>query len=129
MLNYALKHRGAVDAVTQRRDLGLWQFELEDHEWVILEQLQDVLKILKDSTLYFSHPTPNLATVIPAMDHVDNMLMSYSRNKRYMPSIHSAVQLAKNTLNRYYELTDKSLTYRISMVLHPQHKLTYFKAA
>ncbi|KAG2104739.1 uncharacterized protein F5147DRAFT_579790 [Suillus discolor] len=39
MLNYALKHRGAVDAVTQQRDLGLRKFELEDHEWVILEQL------------------------------------------------------------------------------------------
>ncbi|KAG2104738.1 uncharacterized protein F5147DRAFT_579720, partial [Suillus discolor] len=67
--------------------------------------------ILKDATLYFSRATPNLATVIPAMDHIDNMLMLYSRNKRYMPSIHSAVQLAKNTLNWYYELTDKSLTY------------------
>ncbi|KAG1901138.1 uncharacterized protein F5891DRAFT_950973, partial [Suillus fuscotomentosus] len=118
-----------VDAVTQWRDLCLQKFELEDHEWVILEQLRDVLKILKDTTLYFSCTTPNLATVIPAMDHIDNMLMSYSRNKRYMPSIRSAVRLAKNTLNRYYELTDKSLTYRISMVLHPQHKLTYFKAA
>ncbi|KAG2741588.1 hypothetical protein P692DRAFT_201677760, partial [Suillus brevipes Sb2] len=91
-----------VDAVTQWRDLGLWKYKLEDNEWVILQQLQD---ILKDATLYFSRATPNLATVIPAMDHVDK------------------------TLNWYYQLTDKSHTYQIAMVLHPQHRLSYFKAA
>ncbi|KAJ8585006.1 hypothetical protein M405DRAFT_685010, partial [Rhizopogon salebrosus TDB-379] len=45
MLNYALEHREAVDAVTQRRDLGLRKYELEDHEWAIAEQLRDVLKV------------------------------------------------------------------------------------
>ena len=45
MLNYALEHRDAVDAVTQRQDLGLRKYELEDHEWVIAEQLRDVLKV------------------------------------------------------------------------------------
>jgi hypothetical protein len=49
------------------------------------------------------------------MDHVDKMLTSYSHNKKYLPSIRAAVQLAKNTLNRYYELTDSSETYRIAM--------------
>ncbi|KAG1839855.1 hypothetical protein C8R48DRAFT_564769, partial [Suillus tomentosus] len=58
--------------------------------------------ILKDATLYFSHATPNLATVIPAMDHIDKMLMFYSRHKKYLPLIHSAVRLAKKTLNQYY---------------------------
>ncbi|KAG1717375.1 uncharacterized protein EDB91DRAFT_1030988, partial [Suillus paluster] len=81
------------------------------------------------ATLYFSCATPNLTTVIPAMDHVDNMLTSYSRDKKYMLSICSAVQLAKHTLNHYYQLTDNSVTYQIAMVLHPQHKLAYFKAA
>ncbi|KAG2109333.1 uncharacterized protein F5147DRAFT_561352, partial [Suillus discolor] len=85
--------------------------------------------ILKDATLYFSRATPNLATVIPAMDHIDKMLMSYLCNKKYLPSIHLAVRLAKKTLNQYYQLTDRSHTYWISMVLHPQHKLLYFKAA
>ncbi|KAG1722399.1 uncharacterized protein EDB91DRAFT_1063942, partial [Suillus paluster] len=101
----------AVDAVTQRWDLGLRKYELEDNEWVILQQLRDILKILKDATLYFSRATPNLVTVIPAMDHIDKTLMSYSRNKKYLPSICSVVRLAKKTLNRYYQLTDKSHTY------------------
>jgi len=103
------------------------------------------LQILKDATLYFSRSTPNLATVIPAMDHIDEKLTSYSRNKKYAALIRAAVRLAKRTLNRYYELTDSSEVYRIAMgvyfclnlayvlivfqVLHPRHKLSYFKAA
>ncbi|KIK74065.1 hypothetical protein PAXRUDRAFT_81757, partial [Paxillus rubicundulus Ve08.2h10] len=31
------------------------------------------------------------------------------------------------TLNKYYQLTDSSEVYRIAMVLHLQHKLSYFK--
>ncbi|KAG2365059.1 hypothetical protein BDR07DRAFT_1219574, partial [Suillus spraguei] len=65
----------------------------------------------------------------PAMDHVDKMLTSYLHNKKYLLSIHLAVWLAKKTLNWYYQLTDRSHTYQISMVLHPKHKLSYFKAA
>jgi hypothetical protein len=45
MLEYALKHRIAVDTVTQRRVLGLRKFELGDHEWDIITQLRDILKV------------------------------------------------------------------------------------
>ena len=45
MLDYALEHRKAVDTVTQWQDLGLHKYELADHEWEIVEQLQDVLKV------------------------------------------------------------------------------------
>ncbi|KAJ8582620.1 hypothetical protein M405DRAFT_690829, partial [Rhizopogon salebrosus TDB-379] len=78
---------------------------------------------------FFSHSTPNLATVIPAMDVIDQCLTSYSRNLKYLPSICAAVGLAKKTLDRYYQLTDSSEVYRIAMVLHPHHKLSYFKTA
>ncbi|KIK72755.1 hypothetical protein PAXRUDRAFT_43783, partial [Paxillus rubicundulus Ve08.2h10] len=71
MLEYALKHQRAVDVVTQQRELGLRKFELSDNEWLVVEQLYS---ILKDATLFFSRSTPNLATVIPAMDHIDQQL-------------------------------------------------------
>ncbi|KAG1827661.1 hypothetical protein EV424DRAFT_1537239 [Suillus variegatus] len=103
--------------------------ELSNHEWEIIKQLRDILKILKDTMLFFSHATPNLATVISAMDLIEEKLMSYSRNKNYSPAIRAAVRLAKETLNRYYELTDRSEVYCIAMVLHPRHKLAYFKTA
>ncbi|KAF9222116.1 hypothetical protein BS17DRAFT_709197 [Gyrodon lividus] len=126
MLEYALNHRQAVDSVTQDRALGLRKYELDDDEWNLLEQLHD---ILKDATLYFSRATPNLATVIPTMDLIDEKLTTYSLNPKYSPAICATVGLAKRTLNWYYQLTDSTEVYRIAMVLHLQHKLTYFKKA
>ncbi len=32
------------------------------------------LQIFKHATLFFSHDTPNISTVIPAMDHIDTHL-------------------------------------------------------
>ncbi|KAF9221347.1 hypothetical protein BS17DRAFT_655248, partial [Gyrodon lividus] len=107
----------------------LRKYELDNDEWNLLEQLRDILKILKDATLYFSCATPNLTTVIPAMDLINEKLTTYSLNPKYSPAIHAAVGLAKQTLNRYYQLTDSTEVYRIAMVLHPRHKLTYFKKA
>ena len=107
--------------------------------------------MLKDATLFFSRATPNLATMILAMDHIDERLTSDSINQaKFEPSIQASLALAKKTLNRYYDLTDSSEVYRIAMgmcfkihqlimypilclnmfsVLHPRHKLSYFKQA
>ena len=45
LLEYALSHKKELDTVTQQRDLGLRSFELRDHEWELIEQLHDVLKV------------------------------------------------------------------------------------
>lgn len=45
MLEQALKYREAIDRITQQRDLGLRELELTDHEWSILMQLRDILKV------------------------------------------------------------------------------------
>ncbi|KIM61423.1 hypothetical protein SCLCIDRAFT_122082, partial [Scleroderma citrinum Foug A] len=112
LLEYALKHQEVVDLITQRRELGLRTFELTDNEWGVLEQLHS---ILKDATLYFSCSTPNLATVIPVMDHIHQELSKYSHDKKYVCSICAGVSLAKETLNRYYLCTDETKVYRIAM--------------
>jgi hypothetical protein len=87
--------------------------------------------------------------VIPAMDHINEMLTSQSIDPEFEPSIQAALGLAKKTLNRYYSATDHSDAYCVAMgmsllikylaiilssiyhdiVLHPRHKLHYFKAA
>ncbi|KIK78663.1 hypothetical protein PAXRUDRAFT_163375 [Paxillus rubicundulus Ve08.2h10] len=56
-------------------ELGLRKFELLDNEWLV---------ILKDAPLFFSCSTPNLATVIPVMDHIDQQLTTYTCNKKYL---------------------------------------------
>jgi hypothetical protein len=74
-----------------------------------------VLQIFKDATLFFSRSTPNLATVIPAMDHIDAHLATASQDLRYSPAIRAALVLGKTHLNKYYDMTDHSEVYRIAM--------------
>jgi hypothetical protein len=70
---------------------------------------------LKDATFFFSHSTPNLATVIPAMDHIDKMLTTSSLNNIYLASIRAALSIGKKMLNHYYNATDHSEVYWIMM--------------
>ncbi|KAI0665687.1 hypothetical protein C8Q78DRAFT_956941, partial [Trametes maxima] len=110
------------------REHGLHAYKLSPDEWTIITELCDVLKIFKDATLYFSRDTPNLAMVIPAMDHIDNVLTDATRaSSSLSPPISAVLRLAKKTLNRYYTKTDLSATYRMAMMLHPSHKLQYFE--
>ena len=71
---------------------------------------------MKHATLFFSRSTPNLATVIPAMDVIDEQLMNNSLNRtKYDTPISASPGVAKKTLNRYYNMTDWSEVYRIAM--------------
>ena len=47
LLEYTLKHCKAIDLVMQQCKLGLRDLELTDEEWVIVGQLQSVLKVSK----------------------------------------------------------------------------------
>jgi hypothetical protein len=142
MLDFTLQYRSAIDAITDDRRMDLRQLELSEHEWKLASQLHKVLKvgtclylstfslscdstitirqILKDATLFFSHSTPNLAVVIPAMDYIDQTLSTQAINSvRFEPAIRASLSLAKKTLNRYYTMTDSSEVYRIAMgMLH-----------
>jgi hypothetical protein len=100
-------------------------------------------------TLFFWGSTPNLATIIPAMDIIDEKFTTDSLDhSRFEAPIRATLGLTKKTLNRYYNLTDSSEVYQIAMgmyhfilplsiyadvcdyaVLHPRHKLAYFKNA
>lgn len=45
MLDFAVKYRVAIDTMTATRDLGLRNYELEQAEWKIAEDLGEVLKV------------------------------------------------------------------------------------
>jgi hypothetical protein len=66
-------------------------------------------------TLFFSRSTPNLATVIPVMDHIDTHLATAALNPDYPLAIKAALAVGKTTLNRYYNKTDHSEVYCIDM--------------
>ncbi|KAI1789296.1 hypothetical protein LXA43DRAFT_893091 [Ganoderma leucocontextum] len=127
MLEVTLKYRAVYDDMTASKENGMHQFELSDEEWDTAHQLRKVLKVFKHATLFFSRGTPNLVQVIPAMDHVDKVLSTVSASAKYSEPIQVACGIAKKALNRYYSYTDMSAMYRIAMILHPSHKLHYFK--
>jgi len=45
MLDFAVKHIAAVNAITSNRDMKLRQYELSEDEWDVARQLRDVLKV------------------------------------------------------------------------------------
>jgi len=64
-----------------------------------------------DATLFFSHGTSNLATVIPAMDHIDKYFATDALNSSYEPAIWTSLGVVKATLNCYYNMTDHLEVY------------------
>src|SRR5271154_3203981 len=81
------------------------------------------------------------------MDHIDEHLATAAIDNKSPLAIKAALAIGKKTLNRYYDKTDHSEVFRIAMgrlffnislfiyllmriiVLHPRHKLHYFKNA
>ena len=73
-------------------------------------------QIFKDATLFFSRDNPNIATVIPAMDHLDEHLANAALNVNYPTSIKAAIAIGKKTLNQYYNKTDHSEVFVLQWV-------------
>jgi hypothetical protein len=49
------------------------------------------------------------------MDHIDHVLATSSCGHYFSLPVRAALVLGKNTINRYYNKTDHSETYRIAM--------------
>lgn len=45
MLEFVNNYCKVIDVMTNKRKLGLGVYELDDHEWTLVTQLQDVLKV------------------------------------------------------------------------------------
>jgi hypothetical protein len=164
MLDYALEHRKAVDTVTQRRDLHLRKYELADHEWEIVEQLRDVLKVRVFITTSYSMlitcvdsqrrhivlfplntkpchcntcngPHRREAHIILTQQEV------YSLNPHCCSTGKEDTQSLLRTHGQFRSISHRygyvlyifsfyfSANIILYLVLHPRHKLSYFKAA
>lgn len=145
--------------ITSNLDPGLWQYELSWEEWKTASQLCDILKfqclsllpfatcliicsmrVFKDMIMFFSQGRPNINSIIPAMDYLDQQLTTSAFNMRYSKLIKASITLGKKTLNWCYDMTDQLKIYCIAMgpwdlfilmlsyilnpltVLHPHHK-------
>lgn len=45
MLEVALQYKDAVEDITSDKKFGLREYEMDEEEWLIAEQLRDVLKV------------------------------------------------------------------------------------
>jgi hypothetical protein len=45
MLDFAVEHITAINAITSNRDMKMRQYELSEDDWVVARQLRDVLKV------------------------------------------------------------------------------------
>ncbi|KAE9404087.1 hypothetical protein BT96DRAFT_1074304 [Gymnopus androsaceus JB14] len=55
---------------------GLADYNLLEEEWDAISNLVKALKILKDTTTFFSSNSPNISSIIPAMDAIDEAFAS-----------------------------------------------------
>jgi hypothetical protein len=54
MLDFAVEHITAINAITSNRDMKLRQYELSEDEWDVARQLRDVLKVRIQFRLFYS---------------------------------------------------------------------------
>jgi hypothetical protein len=45
MLDFAYQYRKAINKITDIRDMKLRDYEIEAHEWEVIRQLRDLLKV------------------------------------------------------------------------------------
>ena len=45
MLDFALKYQAGINGIADKNKLGLSSYGLDDEEWMLLEQLCDILKV------------------------------------------------------------------------------------
>ena len=120
MLTFTLEYHHVVENFVADRKNNLRELELGEEEWKIVAQLNKVLmvggyathgcimssfiahlQVLKHATAFFSSSTPNLAHVIPIMDHINDCLTKNALDSNPSPAICAALGLAKKTLNWY----------------------------
>ncbi|OJT02035.1 hypothetical protein TRAPUB_7505, partial [Trametes pubescens] len=65
--------------------------------------------------------------VIPYMDILTHHLNSFKSDVTLAPAVRAAAQRGRSMLDKYYTLTDDTMIYRVAMILHPQHKVQYFR--
>ena len=53
MLNVAYQYKKAINKITDMRDMKLRQYEIEGHEWELVWQLRDLLKVTHALLFFF----------------------------------------------------------------------------
>ncbi len=113
----------------------LRQFVLSDEEWVVLQQLHDLLDVCRlffvldnrtDDSQPFLFATKEISTsgqalvhqVIAYIDVLTRHVDSFKANDTLHPAVRAAAQRGRVILDKYYSLTDDSIVYHVTMSKH-----------
>ena len=96
--------------------------------------MMDQLKSMLETFIYITETVSQRNTylilqVITLIVTLDGDLATMAEDKSLNRTICWAAKCASGVLNKYYSKTDETVIFRISMILHPTHKLRYFKLA
>jgi len=117
----------------KRNGVHLHRFILDDDEWLVLQQLEPILRAgilclitslradaLRKLFLYVTKQVsqstvPLIHTVIPYIDTLFNALEDQSANKSNLPAVRMAAKRGQMMLKKYYGFTNYSSVYQIAM--------------
>ncbi|KAF8580643.1 hypothetical protein K439DRAFT_1619657 [Ramaria rubella] len=134
VIEHALSLQPAIDHLTLLPKHNhpwmacLKRFSLSDKEWELLRQLWPLLDHFLQATKRMSaSKIPQAPEIIPIIDLLMATLDKYTSDRTVFPAGHSAATKGCKIINKYYLLTDESIVYQITMILHPRYKTLYFQ--
>ncbi|KAI9056827.1 hypothetical protein FKP32DRAFT_1584964 [Trametes sanguinea] len=111
----------------KRSGVRLRRFVITDKEWTLLDHLLQLLDPFLFTTNQISTSTHALVhEIIPYTDVLTWHVDEFTNKENLALCVHVAAKRGCAILDKYYQLTDKSMIYRIAMILHPAHKTDYF---
>ena len=104
---------------------------LNDQDWKNLDEILQLLALLKSFTLYAQSKDTSQESICSTLPIMIYLLSHLETAKSQLGSenvrMKASIDLAWSKLNKYYDMTDDSLAYALATVLNPRAKLTFFK--
>jgi hypothetical protein len=101
--------------------------ELTEDDWEVLQHLNEVLGMLKETTLALEGYSTTLENVLPAMDFILGQLEQFKSAWKNDTRIASAINNAWAKMDKYYRKTDDTPVYVAALVLDPKNKWAYIE--
>jgi hypothetical protein len=105
MLDEAYTLRAAVNKITEMRDMKLRKYEIEAHEWEILRQLRDLLKVSSELAYRLTARQLNNRFRYSVMRHIFFHAAAHPASRRSSPPWTTST----NTWHRLVSMTSTTL--------------------
>jgi hypothetical protein len=102
-----------------------------DQEWKDIKKLIKFLEFYRNTTQACEGRFATIDVILPTMDFLLEQLEAGWKDLIYKhdPFMHPAIKAGWKKLNKYYNLTGRSIAYTAAIVLCPTMKWSYFSTA